>query len=127
MDLDSQYNYIIFGLIINAMALLNLLKDNFGLFICLFLISNYLDLYLIDDKYKKNKQRAQWFKLIATLTIFLKKYKHDIRFDHKVFFFLILMSSSLNTLTQQDIMFFSDQFIILYIILLMFFINYFKN
>ena len=127
MDLDSQYNYIIFGLIINAMALLNLLKDNFGVFVCLFLISNYLDLYLIDDKYKKNKQRAQWFKLITTFTIFIKKYRNSIRFDHKVFFFLILISSSLNELSQKNIIVFSDEFIILYIIVLMFFINYFKN
>lgn len=127
MKLDLQYNYIIFGLVINALALLNLLKNNISLFISLFVISNLIDIYFIDDKYKILKQRVQWFKTITTFTFFVQKYRHDIRFDHKVFFFLILILSSLNKLTNKNTMIFSQQFIVLYIVILVFFIDKDKN
>ena len=127
MNLDLQYNYIIFGVVINAMALFNLLKNNFELFVGLFIFSNLIDLYLIDNTYKKLKQRAQWFKLITTLTVFRKKYKNIIKFDHIVFFIIIFISSSFNGIQKKKITLLNDPFIVSYIVLLMSFVNYYKN
>ena len=50
MEIDLQYNLIILGIIVNAMALLNLLNGEFYIFIALFITSNAVDLYKFDNK-----------------------------------------------------------------------------
>lgn len=93
-------NYITtFGLIIHAFALLNLLKDEFGLFVVLFCASYFCD--ILDGVYarKFNQETkigklydkfADWLRLLTTYTIFSSLYRKHISVYNIIVIVIIL-------------------------------------
>lgn len=106
-------NYITtFGLVLNAFALLNLLKNEFGLFIILFSASYFCD--ILDGVYARKFNQdtkigklydkfADWIRLITVYTIFSALYKKSIKYYHIIFVVVILCACNFHFIIKKSI------------------------
>ena len=124
--LHNKFNLIVFGLILNAIAILNLLNNNFIFFIIFFFTSCLLDLinYKTEEENKYSRM-AQWFKYLFTYISFRFKYRDKINITHITLFVFICLLALFNHYKKEQIYILSDKFIITYIIILMITINKF--
>ena len=106
-------NYITtFGLVLNAFGLLNLLKNEFGLFIILFCASYFCDIldgvyarkFNLETKIGKLYDKfADWIRLLTTYTIFSALYKRTITYYHIIFVVVILCACNFHFILKKSI------------------------
>jgi len=106
----KPYHITTFGLILNALALLNLLNNNFPQFILLFATSYYcsiLDKTIIKKfNYTSNNivyfQRvSEWIKFVSLYVVFNTLYKHNINYMIISIVIIILVLSNINFVIQD--------------------------
>lgn len=101
----STQNIIAYSVILNAFAVLNLLKDNIGMFIALFLTAFYSQIMAKTNKFKKNDSTSMvrlfgrmsiWLMLTTVFYGVYSVYKKYISFGFLFIFIIVLIICNVN-------------------------------
>lgn len=101
----STQNIIAYSVILNAFAVLNLLKDNIGMFIALFLTAFYSQIMAKTNKFKKNDSTSMvrlfgrmsiWLMLITVFYGVHSVFKTYISAGFLVIFIIVLIICNVN-------------------------------